>query len=301
MGEILTRSRSRSTDHNERLEPQLIRAAQSNDVEKLRSLIDAARVKGQFHDRHLSISLVESVGKGKISTTQYLLSEGASPNGAPGNRIPPLLRAVEQNYEGIVTILLAFGANPDIADKKGRTALMTAAWKNHFHVLERLLFKGADVKKKDKNQRNVLHNLGADKKLDWGDSIVKRLLDYNVPIDGKDGQDKDGRTPLHWACATGKKGLAETLLTRSNGPKANIEAVDIRQKTSLHIAASHGRDDMVELLLAHGANLHARSDGAWTPLHNACQVGSQKIVRILVDAGADINAKLLNGMTPLRK
>jgi len=213
--------------------------------------------------------------------------------------LSPLLRAVERNHIAIVHALLEHGASPETADKKGRTALMTAAWKNHWHILNSLIGKGADVNAKDERGRNVLHNLAADKQCDWGDSVVELLLKTNIAIDGPLGQDKLGRTPLHWACATGKRALAEQLLRRPKLPRADLHATEIRGKTSLHLAAAHDWEDMVDVLLREGGDVHARSDGAWTPLHNACEVGSLKIVRTLLRAESDVNAKLLNGMTPL--
>jgi ankyrin repeat protein len=302
-GERLTRKRtgSRSSDgsHNERLEPQLLRAAESDEVDLLSKIIESARSKNQLSENFLRIGLMRSSEKGKVGTTQYLLAQGALPDGAAGNRLPPLLRAVEKNHIAIVQLLLEHGANTETADKKGRTALMTAAWQNHWHILNSLIVKGANINAKDNRGRNVLHNLGADKKCDWGDSVIERLLVENIQIDGPEGQDNLGRTPLHWACATGKLHLAELLLTRPKGPKAHIDAVEIREKTSLHLAASHDRDDLVELLLKYGADCNKQSDGGWTPLHNACEVGSETIVRILIRVGSDVNAKLLNGMTPL--
>lgn len=302
-GERLTRRRtgSRSSDgsHNERLEPQLLRAAESDDVDLLSKIIDSARSKNQLTENFLRIGLIRSSEKGKIGTTQYLLAKGAKPDGAAGNRLPPLLRAVEKNHIAIVSLLLEHGANPEIADKKGRTALMTAAWLNHWHILNTLIVKGADINAKDNRGRNVLHNLAADKKCDWGNSVIERLLVENVQIDGPEGKDLLGRTPLHWACATGKLRLTELLLTRPKGPRAQINAVEIREKTSLHLASARDRDDLVELLLKYGADPNAKSDGGWTPLHNACEVGSETIVGILIGVGSDVNAKLLNGMTPL--
>ncbi|CAL3973628.1 unnamed protein product [Diplocarpon coronariae] len=298
-GERFSRSRSRSSDHNERLEPHLLRAAESNDVDKLRQIIDWAKQKNQLNENFLRIGLVRSAEKGKIGATQYLLAEGARPDGASGNRLSPLFKAVERNHIGIVHLLLEHGANAETADKKGRTALMTAAWQNHWHILNSLIVKGADVNAKDERGRNVLHNLGADKQCNWGDSVIELLLKENIHIDGEQGQDKLGRSPLHWACATGKTHLAELLLTRSRFPRASVHAAEFRGKTSLHLAAAHGWDDIVELLLRHGGDITAKSDGGWTPLHNACEVGCENIVRILVGAGSDINAKLLNGMTPL--
>ncbi|KAH8679781.1 ankyrin [Tricladium varicosporioides] len=298
-GGPLKRTRSRSTDHTERLEPQLLRAAESDNVDKLRDLIEGARAKRTLQEHHLRIALMRSSEKGKAATTSYLLDEGAPPDGTAGNRLSPLLRAVERNHPAIVHLLLEHGATPETRDKKGRTALMTAAWKNHWHILNSLIHKGADVNGKDLKLRNVLHNLAADTVMDWGDSVIELLLEQDIHIDGPDGQDSLRRTPLHWASATGKKGLVTQLLTRTRKPKASISAVDNREKTALHHATTHGKEDIIPILLSYGANIHARSDGGWTPLHNACKLGSDKIVQILIDAGADVNAKLLNGMSCL--
>lgn len=297
--EMLTRTRSRSTDHNDRLEPQLLRAAENDNLDRLREIVELARAKNQLHENFLRIGLMRSSEKGKVGATQYLLSQGAQPDGAAGNRLSPLLRAVERNHVAIVQLLLAHGADRETRDKKGRTALMTAAWKNHWHILQMLIQKGADVNGKDNRGRNVLHNLAADKQCDWGDEVIQLLLDQNIYIDGKEGQDDHKRSPLHWACATGKIHLAEQFLTRTRGPRANVDAVEYREKTSLHIATAHDRNDIVEMLLKFGSDVNAKSDGGWMPLHNACEKGFVEIVSILLEAGAEINAKLLNGMAPL--
>lgn len=304
-GEMLARSRSRSSDHNERLEPQLLRAAENDNVDLLRQIVDAARKNGQLNENFLGIGLMRSSEKGKVNATQYLLSKGATPDTVVGNRLSPLLRAVEHNNIAIVKLLLEHGANVETRGKRGRTALMYAAWKNAWHILSLLIAKGADVNGKDERGRNVLHNLAADKNCDWGDQIIQLLLNQDIHIDGPDGQDHLGRTPLHWACgATGKSNLAklhlaERLLTRPRNPKANVNAVDIRGNTSLHIAAAHDRNDIVEMLLQYQADVNAKSDGGWTPLHAASEKGLVHIARILLAAGADINAQLLNGISPL--
>ncbi|KAI9932054.1 hypothetical protein AWENTII_010375 [Aspergillus wentii] len=294
-------SRSRSSiasDGHDRLEPRLLRAAENDHVEALRRIVELAHENGQFSDNFLRVGLMRSSERGSIAATQYLLSLGAKTD-VPSHRLAPLLRAVERNHVRIVQLLLDYGAAPETTDKKGRTALMTAAWRNHWHVLQVLISRGANVNAKDNKKRNVLHNLGADKQCDWGDDVIELLLGTVCKIDGVEGHDELGRTPLHWACATGKFRLAELLLTRPRGPIADVDAVESRNKTSLHIAAAHGRDDIVQLLLHHKADINARSDGGWTPLHNACDQGSEVIVRILLQAGANVNSQLLNGVTPL--
>lgn len=294
-------SRSRSSiasDSHDRLEPRLLRAVEHDDLERLRQIVYLARENGQFNENFLRVGLMRSCERGAIATTQYLLSLGAKTE-VPGNRVAPLLRAVEHNHVRIVQLLLDYGASTETADKKGRTALMTAAWRNHWHVLQLLISRGANVKARDLRKRNVLHNLAADKQCDWGEDVIELLLGTGCVLDGVDGRDELGRTPLHWACATGKLRVAELLLTRPRGPVADVNAVESRNKTALHIAAAHDREDIVQLLLKHGADIEARSDGGWTPLHNACDKGSVVIVRLLLQAGARINAQLLNGVTPL--
>ncbi|THC95621.1 hypothetical protein EYZ11_004883 [Aspergillus tanneri] len=294
-------SRSRSSvasDGHDRLEPRLLRAVEHDDVETLRQVVNLARENGQFSDNFLRVGLMRGCDRDKIAATQYLLGLGAKTD-VHGKRLSPLLRAVERNHPRIVRLLLDHGASPETTDKKGRTALMTAAWRNHWHILQLLIARGADVNAKDHKKRNVLHNLAADKQCDWGEDVVELLLQTTCQVDGANGQDGLGRTPLHWACATGKRRFAEMLLTRPQGPIVNVDAVESRNKTALHLAIAHGRDDIVQLLLQHRADIDSRSDGGWTALHYACDKGFEGIVRLLLHAGAKINSQLLTGVTPL--
>lgn len=284
------------SDRGDRLEPKLLRAAENNDIDALKHIVDLARDKGQLSPAFLELGLMRSCDRGRVEATRFLLEEGASFEGA-GNRAPPVFRATERNQVQIVKLLLDAGATPEFRDKKGRTALMTAAWKNHWHVLQLLISRGANVNATDNRKRNILHNLAADKQCDWGDDVVNMLLRTTCDLGARD---ELGRTPLHWACATGKAHFAELLLECPHGcPSTYVDAVDLRNKTALHIATAHDREDVVELLVENNADVNARSDGGWTPLHNASDKGFQNIVRLLIKEGADVNSQLLNGIAPL--
>lgn len=131
---------------NERLEPQILRAVEDDDVLRLSQIIITSRAQGRLNDQLLSIALTRSAEKGKLGATQYLLEQGANVVGA---RVTPLLKAVEKNNVAIVQLLLRHGADVETRDKKGRTPLMTAAWKNNWHILDLLLKNGADVNAKE--------------------------------------------------------------------------------------------------------------------------------------------------------
>lgn len=62
-----------------------------------------------------------------------------------------------------------------------------------------------------------------------------------------------------------------------------------------------GRRDVVEHLIATGANVHARDDGGLIPLHNACSFGHAEVVQLLLSAGADPNARDNWSYTPLHE
>ncbi|KAJ5096769.1 hypothetical protein N7456_007490 [Penicillium angulare] len=312
-------SRSSITSDNnpnhERLEPRLLRATENDDIPALQKILTLAASQNQLTDTFLRTALMRSAERNKIKATEYLLSAGAKTD-VPHNRFSPLLRAVERDHGTIARLLLGAGASPNSVDKEGRTALMTAAWKNHVDILVLLIGEGADVNAVDARRRNALHNLAADKecRFAWDEGVVGLLLRGGCDVNAVD---ELGRTPLHWACATGNWKLVELLLgehgdagnenLNGNGIgiggnlkwKAEIDAVELRGKTALHVATAHDRSDIVQLLLLHEAAVNAASDGGWTPLHNACDKGCEGIVRILLRAGAEINSQLLNGVTPL--
>ncbi|KAL4934812.1 hypothetical protein BDV06DRAFT_217862 [Aspergillus oleicola] len=262
-----------TSSSHDRLEPRLLKACASDALDDLREVVATARENGQLTEAFLRVGLMRACERGSLGVVAELLKIGAKAdlhqnnakdgqgNNAGGGRVTasPLLKAVERNHVRILQILLDYGASTEGRDRKGRTAVMTAAWKNHFHVLQVLIARGADVNARDNRGRNVLHNLAADKTCDWGEDVIRVLLGTVCAVDA---QDELGRTPLHWACATGK----ESIIT---------------------------------LLLRHGADVNACSDGNWTPLHNACDRGSKSIVKRLLEAGALINAQLLNGISPL--
>jgi cytohesin len=61
--------------------------------------------------------------------------------------------------------------------------------------------------------------------------------------------------------------------------------------TPLHLAAWQGHNEVIQLLLEHGADVNARGDAGFSPLHYAAREGQLASARLLVAAGADLNVK----------
>ncbi|CAB1352235.1 unnamed protein product [Coregonus sp. 'balchen'] len=71
--------------------------------------------------------------------------------------------------------------------------------------------------------------------------------------------------------------------------------------TPLHLAAGYNRVRIVQLLLQHGADVHAKDKGGLVPLHNACSYGHYEVTELLLKHGACVNAMDLWQFTPLHE
>jgi len=82
-------------------------------------------------------------------------------------------------------------------------------------------------------------------------------------------------------------------------PCATVNSKSLYDKTALHIAASVGKVESIELLLDAGADLEARTTEGLTALHVACQRGHLSIATLLLDWDADISPQTKDHNLPL--
>ena len=149
-----------------------------------------------------------------------------------------------------VALLLDKGADPNISGRKGVTPLIAAAFKGNARVFEMLLARGADPKASDETGKSAMVYAAAR----GFDDIVKRLIDSGVDPRARYGNDL---TALMWAAGhedgVGAAAVARVIdLLLAHG--AEINAADNRGRTALMIAASVGDAATVELLLKRGAD-----------------------------------------------
>ena len=69
--------------------------------------------------------------------------------------------------------------------------------------------------------------------------------------------------------------------------------------TPLHVSASKGHKDIVELFIAKAADVNAINIFGETPLHRASLSGHGEVVELLITNGADVNVQDINGTTSL--
>lgn len=111
-----------------------------------------------------------------------------------------------------------------------------------------------------------------------------------------DERDRDGRTALHVAVFEGRFADVEQLLAEG----ANPNVADNGGRTPLHFAAQELRPDEARALCAAGASIDARDAFGNTPLWRAVFDfrGRGDVIELLLANGADPDAANDSGVTP---
>ena len=99
---------------------------------------------------------------------------------------------------------------------------------------------------------------------------------------------------MHWAANQGHKEVVELLIAKG----ADVNAKDEYSFAPLHFAANEGHKEIAELLIANSAEVNAKDDDERTPLHFVAVGGHKEIAELLINNDADMNAKSY-GETPL--
>jgi hypothetical protein len=92
--------------------------------------------------------------------------------------------------------------------------------------------------------------------------------------------------------------VTQVATTLANNPVL-VHATDGDGNTLLHIAAAYGNTPVVELLIAHGADVNAVNEAEETPLFDIFPYRSEQIAQLIIDAGGNIHHQTDLLRTPL--
>ncbi|XP_062593543.1 ankyrin-1-like [Saccostrea cucullata] len=226
--------------------------------------------------------------RGRDSTVQLLLNNGADINLCEKNGASPLHVACHDGHDSTVQLLLNNGADINLCEKNGASPLYIACQNGHDITVQLLLNNGADINLCDNDGDSPLYIACQN----GHDSTVQLLLNNGANINLCN---KNGISPLYIACQNGRDSTVQLLL--NNG--ADINLCEKNGAIPLHVACHDGHDSTVQLLLNNGADINLCEKNGASPLHVACHDGHDSTVQLLLNNGADINLFNKNGISPL--
>ncbi len=218
-----------------------------------------------------------------------LVSTFASGSAFAADAPRALFDAVARQDRAAVRALLRAGSDVNAALGDRTTALHWAANRADRDIVDQLLRAKANVNAADDHGVTPLalacENGDAD--------LVDALLTAGAKADAVQ---TNGVTPLMIASRTGNVRIVEALLGR--GVDVNRATLKTRQ-TALMWAVAERRHDVIRLLLAAKADVHATSSISFSPLLFAARNGDIDAARLLFAAGATANDLGADGTHPL--
>lgn len=288
---LLDQKASANVADNRGITP-LMYAAEIGSVDAMRLLIDrGADVNAQ--NAFGSTALMWSVAD--PAKVRLLLDHGAQVNTvAKSGRTALIIAAFTNPSAEVVRLLLAKGAKVGVMDVRHVTPLNAATFGNDTATVRLLLEAGADIDTPDTFiGLTPLMNAAGNRNVE----AVKLLLAKGAQVNAvskTEGLPKiqtgtvefGGWTPLLMASAFGPAEAVKELLDAG----ARIDAQDYRGFTPLMLAAGTDRYDrrIVDLLMAHGADLRPANHAGETALDWAYKFADPEVIRALGGSPKDL-------------
>uniref|UniRef100_A0A674AXR3 Poly [ADP-ribose] polymerase n=1 Tax=Salmo trutta TaxID=8032 RepID=A0A674AXR3_SALTR len=264
----------------------LLQAAREADLPRLKKHLSLETIAFKHpltHETALHCAATSPYPKRK-QVCELLLRKGANVNEKTKDFLTPLHLASEKSHNDIIEVLVKHEAKVNALDNLGQTALHRAAHCGHLQTCRLLLKAGCDP---------LAMSLQGFSPSQMGNESVREILHEGSLI---------GNSDVDWqlleASKSGDLEIVKKLCTMQN---VNCRDVEGRQSTPLHFAAGYNRVSVVEYLLLHGADVHAKDKGGLVPLHNACSYGHYEVAELLVIHGAVVNIADLWKFTPLHE
>ncbi|TMW62826.1 hypothetical protein Poli38472_005444 [Pythium oligandrum] len=276
----------------------LLMACENGLTNIVPSLVVEGNAWVELTDKDNASALGIAATNGLTDVVRLLLEAGADINKRTHCLATPLYIATEMNWDDVIDVLLTSNAQTTCSVVGGATALCVAAKNGNHKTVLRLL--GAERSTRRSNTASARQLLQHTQALFLAcergyEDIVRDILNLtdahaNVLMD-------NSVTPLYLACQMGHERVVALLLECGANP--NFRRPNAGGVSCLYIAAQEGKVSIVDLLVRHKVNVHARMEDLSTALHIAARMGHTAVAHLLLREGACINDQTRSGLTPL--
>jgi len=289
--------------------PRLIEAVKAGDAERVRALLESGADAGEA-ELDGSTALLWASHRDDVETTRLLVEAGADVSAANDLGASPLWAASENGSTAVVRTLLDAGADPDRELLSGETPVMVAARAGSADVVRQLAAAGADLDRQGSRGQTALMWAAAQRHPEVVDALLQAGADLSVrssvwtqvmavPPHSRPEYNREiphgGNTALLFAVRAGDLPSARVLVEAG----ADVDDTDAWGVSAAVLAAHGGHRELLEYLLAHGADPNA-ADAGFAALHDAVMRNDRQMVAALLAHGADPNQPLLT-WTPTRR
>ena len=224
----------------------LCAAAELGHVELVRLLLAAPGINPNLGTFRVGTTpLTAAAYKGHLEVVELLLTaRNSNINVRQHNGATALCIAAQDNFPGIVELLVRSGANVNLALDDGTSPLCAAAFMGGTEVVKRL-FQAQDIQvdRTTCKQVTALAYASQQGHKDIVEFLLDKKADPNIA-------DDEGVAPLHFTCIHGYADIARMLLNA----EADMELRAGGKYTPYHIAQLLGHQALADLLKAHRRN-----------------------------------------------
>ncbi|CAF3593831.1 unnamed protein product [Rotaria sp. Silwood1] len=244
-----------------------------------------------YHSDH--VACTSSSSKHRRQIFEMLIRRGALVNALNTAQMAPIHICAAADHDDLLEILFKHNADINLLDGQGQTSLHHAVKNGHLNACRFLITHKIDTSIVSSYGQTALDMASAS-------NIQQLLMTYENEKVILTPNITDLQLQLLEASKSGDLDVVKRVLT-FNPSLVNCRDVQGRNSTPLHFAAGYNRLQVVEYLLAMGADVTARDKGGLVPLHNSCSYGHLEVTALLLNNGASSQVTDLWKVTPLHE
>ncbi|XP_048257810.1 serine/threonine-protein phosphatase 6 regulatory ankyrin repeat subunit A-like [Haliotis rufescens] len=185
--------------------------------------------------------------RGQMELVKYIVSQDMVDINRRGlKKRSPVMIAAESGHKEVVELLVNKGADASLMDKKGNNILHLACQMGHVEVVKYVLSQDiVDINSRGWKTKTPMMMAAEEGHKEVVELLLNKGTDPSLV-------DKRGNNILHLACQNGQMEVVKYIVSKVI---VDVNAKNKRRKTAANIASSQGREDLIDLLVSHGAHM----------------------------------------------